>query len=757
MGCALSVLCLVGLHSNGLSARHDAYDAALRYVRASAATTAQLLEHSNDQLRLTSDALRSAVELSGPDALQSYVDTNTQALQNDVAFVVTSSTGKVVAASAVLELGKADFETVSRQLSQYRPGVSASGPQEPIEFNGRAWLPVFESFEQGRNHYGLLFLVDTQVIASAWRQGLAGESGWLQVFDNRGSLLLEIADVPTSENSLEFVQDTAAGMTERSLWGGKRWVSGAAKSRNGLTVRSSISEVSALKEFHRRYRGVVAIVAGVVVLVMVLAAGTARALRKFDKKEQYLRTLATVDILTGLPNRRNFHTLLARASERALRSHEPFGLLFIDLDNFKYINDSLGHDAGDRLLRKAAQVLRSVIGANGEVCRLGGDEFTVLLPGVASAVQAQRIADRVVAALRAPLSIDGLEMQTRVSAGVALMPEHAQTASDLMRFADLALYEAKRSGKDCAVVYERALATKELSQAALVRALELAIGQDQLVLAYQPKFQLDNGALSGFEALVRWQHPQRGLVLPGEFIGLAEKTGLIADLGNWVLKRAVRQMREWHDQGFGWQRVAVNVSPLQLRNDGFVAFVRNALAQHEVPGHYLQLELTEGSLAANPAKAQSLVRDLRGLGVAVAVDDFGTGYSSLGALQGFELDCLKIDRSFVLALNVTRGLEICRAVVSFGHALGLRVIAEGVETVAQRDVLATFGCDEVQGFLYSRPLAPEDAIVRALAYGHSASTDQLREFETGEVASPSAPATSRESASASAPRALPVR
>jgi diguanylate cyclase (GGDEF)-like protein len=717
VGCVLVALCIIGVRSNGVSARHDAYVAALRFVQAGAASTGTSLNHLAEQISIASVAVRSAVAASTSETLEQNALLSINSLPHDIAAVLVSADGGIVASSEALGSETTDLQTLLARLpAATRAPKSASAVHRTVVLNGQSWFPIPAIFESKGQTYQLLFLVNTRMVESVWRTALAGEKGWLRIADSSGGTLFEIADFPVARDASEAVSNIADALTEKSLWGGKRLIVAATDAGGALTVQSGIQEVVALKEFHRRYKAVLIIVAGVCVLVMSLAAGTAHALKRFEKKEEYLRSLATVDVLTELPNRRHFHTLLERAASAAQRDGTSLALLFADLDNFKYVNDTYGHEAGDLLLRQAARVLSDVVGQSGRVCRLGGDEFTVLVPRAGSPEEVLRLGERLTRALHAPLQVNGHEMHPRASVGAALMPLHAKNESDLMRFADTALYQAKRNGKGCAVVYDETLAAAEHQRSVLSQELEHAISNSEFFLVYQPKFDAASKTLSGFEALVRWQHPRRGVVAPGEFIGLAEESGLIIDLGSWVLRRAVRQMRDWHEQGHGWQRVAVNVSPLQLRDDGFVACVKKVLAQSGVPGEYLQLELTEGYLAAHSERAQALVSELRGLGVKVSVDDFGTGYSSLGALQGYDLDCLKIDRSFVSALDTAKGQEICRAVISFGHALGLRVIAEGVETAEQDDWLARAKCDEVQGFWHSKPL-PADRALGASARG----------------------------------------
>jgi diguanylate cyclase (GGDEF)-like protein len=692
--------------------RRGVYDIALRTAQTAAEATQDSLGRTLGGLEQATRAIE-ALAAKTPESQETILRAaRTLGLlpQNIEAFAV-SAKGDIIASTLPVEPQAQWLDSIRHDVHSVRPPDGAH-MFPAIPANGHRMLPLARSVTLAGIRARMVYLVNTDELTAVAEKAMGGKHSWLQIVDaNERPLLSTRTDIAASA----FALTVEAAMARPLDWASQRFLVADTHGSMGLSVRAGVREDEVLVSFRERVDASWYIAIGVSLFVLTMVGIVSYALRRFSVKERYLRNLATVDILTELPNRRSFHTLLAQACDRYSRAGEPMGLLFIDLDNFKHVNDTLGHNTGDRLLRQVARVLCTTIGERGRVCRLGGDEFTVLLPGVRSASHAQRIGEAVTQALRTPLDIAGLQVQPRASVGIALMPMHAHEAPDLMRFADMALYQAKRNGKSCAVVYDKSMASRELAEESFMRELEQAIRDDELYLEYQPKFHMANKALSGFEALVRWRHPKRGVVPPGEFIALAERSGLINDLGAWVLAHAVKQIQSWHNQGFGWQRVAVNVSPLQLRDNQFIAYVKRVLARCEVPGGCLQIELTEGSLANDPAKAQELVRELRSLGVKVAVDDFGTGYSSLGALQDFELDCLKIDRSFVTALHTPKGQEICRAVISFGHALGLHVIAEGVETDEQSEWLLLAQCDEVQGYRYGKPMAPREAIRRVLA------------------------------------------
>ncbi len=461
--------------------------------------------------------------------------------------------------------------------------------------------------------------------------------------------------------------------------------------------------------------------------------------------EDQLAYQAFHDPLTGLPNRTLLLDRLAQALMRAERRAErpavgvPDGeqvaLLFMDLDNFKYINDSLGHDAGDRLLVEVARRLRGRLRPADTVARLGGDEFVVLLEEVEDAEEALRAAERISSALQAPFALAGQEVFAPASIGIAVSdPARVSSASgapstvggvtsvaggagNLLRKADLAMYEAKRRGKGRHVVYEAAMGAQVGTRLKLENDLRKALGRDEFTLYYQPKVSLADEQVVGVEALVRWHHPERGLVLPEEFIPLAEETGLIVAIGRWVLREACQQAHEWRSQWAGENGDAhtpptmwVNLSARQLQEPDLSRQVSAALEETGLEPTGLGLEITESVLVGDSSASVSLLEDLKALGVSLAVDDFGTGYSSLAYLKRLPVDYLKIDRSFVGGLGVNAGDEtIVSAVMGLAHAMKLEVVAEGVETAGQLQRLKEMGCERGQGYYWWRPLPAEVA------------------------------------------------
>jgi diguanylate cyclase len=424
-----------------------------------------------------------------------------------------------------------------------------------------------------------------------------------------------------------------------------------------------------------------------------------------DRKrtEVQLAHLALHDHLTGLPNRSVFDDRLAHALRRRLDEQGGVAVLFVDIDGFKRINDTFGHGAGDEVLREAATRIRAAIRPHDTVARLGGDEFTILCEGVHGEQGALTIGRRVSDELGQPLVVDGHEIVLRASVGVSLAECEGVSAETLLQQSDDAMYRAKACGGGCPRMYApghaRGRAGQEIQlESALRRAIP-----GELIAHYQPVVALDTGRLIGAEALVRWQHPTRGLVPPGEFIPVAEQSGLVVPLGSWMLSEACRQAVGWDDL-----RVSVNVSGRQVAEGSLVGSVTRALEESGLDPARLQLELTETVLMDDIDGHVALMSELKGLGVSLALDDFGKGYSSLSYLHRFPVDRIKIDRAFVGGLPDSRAdLAIVSAVVSFARALDMEVVAEGVETQAHVDALREIGCEYAQGFFFHRPLAPE--------------------------------------------------
>jgi len=382
--------------------------------------------------------------------------------------------------------------------------------------------------------------------------------------------------------------------------------------------------------------------------------------------------------------------------------------LILDMDRFKEINDMLGHEVGDKLLVEAAKRIRAAVRDQDTVARLGGDEFAVILEGVSEAKEVLPVVERIIESLEAIKTIDGNEVNSSTSIGIAMYPDNGNDLSELLRAADLAMYQAKSSGRGRYQFFAAAMQEEAQSRHALEWALRRAVDRQEFQLVYQPQLCLRTGRIIGVEALLRWMNPTRGLLTPYHFISGLEEFGLIHQVGEWVLVTACEQLRRWHEMDLEPMRIAVNVSAQQFEDPMFIDKVRHALKETELPPELLELELTESSLMSDAAVASSLLRDIRDLGVRIAIDDFGTGYSSLMYLHEFPLNALKIDKNFVQNVGSHgRGRPISNMIIGLAQNLGLEVIAEGVETEGQLEYMREHGCDIAQGYLYSRPESTE--------------------------------------------------
>jgi diguanylate cyclase len=424
--------------------------------------------------------------------------------------------------------------------------------------------------------------------------------------------------------------------------------------------------------------------------------------------------MAITDSLTGLPNRRLFNDRAEQAVLRARRRGERVGLLMIDLDRFKDVNDTLGHHAGDVLLRGIARRLPPTLRESDTVARMGGDEFAVLLPGVEDAGAAEAVARTLSRAIREPITVEGLSLDTEASIGIALFPDHGEDVAELLRRADVAMYSAK-ADQSAHALYGPARDNYCPERLALMGELRRAMEADELVLHFQPKVDLASDDLAGVEALVRWDHPERGLLPPGDFVPFAEHTTLIKPLTLHILGRALDQCRIWEAEGRG-MAVAVNVSARNLLDPDFADAVAAHLERAGVAPGRLELEITETALMANPQRALEVLQRLSAMGVSLSIDDFGSGYSSLGYLRHLPVDVLKIDASFVINMaSSPADAMIVRSTIDLARNLGLKVVAEGIEDPAVYELLRDLGCDLGQGYLIGRPVAPDDLDLPGLA------------------------------------------
>jgi len=434
--------------------------------------------------------------------------------------------------------------------------------------------------------------------------------------------------------------------------------------------------------------------------------GTSRDISLRKQAEARIRYLATHDELTGLPNRVMFSELLNHVLHTARRAGRRFAVLFIDLDRFKFINDSLGHEAGDSLLREVAMRLKSSLRSSDVVARLGGDEFVVLLPDLDEGDQASTVARKLLSAVIKPVEIGGQEWRVTASIGVSTFPDDAHDEPSLMKHADIAMYHAKEEGKNNFQFYDGRLKARSLERLTLETHLRRAIERDELSLHYQAKLELASNRIAGVEALLRWNSAELGAVTPARFIPVAEETGLILSIGKWVLRTACRQLVAWQHAGLPPVRVAVNLSPRQLSDPNLVSDVRAVLADTGMRPDLLELEVTESSVMHSIDRAIEVLSALKAMGVRLAIDDFGTGYSSLAQLKRFPIDTLKVDRSFIRDIpGDAEDRAIAEAIIAMGRTLSLTVVAEGVETIEQQNFLRERSCDQMQGYYFSRPVS----------------------------------------------------
>jgi diguanylate cyclase len=442
--------------------------------------------------------------------------------------------------------------------------------------------------------------------------------------------------------------------------------------------------------------------------------------RGLEAANRQLRHLATHDALTGLPNRVLLDDRLTQAMAHADRDQGSFAVLVCDLDRFKLINDSLGHRAGDELLQEVARRLTGLIRGVDTVARYGGDEFVLLVSPIAECEDAIRLAARTIEALQAPVRIAGIDVHTSPSVGVAFYPADGASVEALLAHADAAMYCAKQRGRGNVQCFAAGMTAGAEDRVQLESDLHSAIPLNQFRLYYQPKVDTASGAVRSAEALLRWLHPVRGLIGPGEFVPLAEECGLIGAIGEWVIREACRQARAWQQAGVAALRVSVNLSASQFRQERLVDSIRRALDDAGLEPRFLEVELTESAVMSDPEESIAILEQLSRMGVLVSVDDFGTGYSSMSYLRRFPIDKLKIDRVFISEIvDRPEDASIVRAIVSLAHSLRLKVVAEGVETPAQLAFLKAVGCDEYQGYHFSRPLPATEfeGLIRELRDG----------------------------------------
>ena len=539
---------------------------------------------------------------------------------------------------------------------------------------------VFEVSAQG------ILITDSNSQILEVNQAFCEMSGW-----TRDELLGQSPALFSSGHHDErFYRNMWRSILGKGEWSGEVW-----DRRKDGSLKANWMHISAIKD-----------AAGNVINYVAMCSD----ITEIKETEEQLQKLAYFDPLTGLANRTLFQEQIQDEIRRLRFPDHTLALMYLDLDRFKYVNDSLGHIAGDELLVEVAVRLRKLVRSTDIVARHGGDEFIVALVQPGSHEKVEQVAASLIKELSKPYQHAGQDIYVGVSIGICLLPEHADSFNEGMRNADSALYQAKEDGKGCYRFWNESSNLHSRRRVEVEAKLRKAIRDDQLVLYYQPQLDLFTGELLAYEALVRWEHPEDGLIFPGEFIPLAEETGLIGDLGCWVLNRACRQLQQWGEDGLERVPVAINISPHNFRTMPITQGISRALDKFEVPAELLEVEITESSAMQDPKSTRRILETLREMGVSSSIDDFGTGYSSLSYLKRFPVSKLKIDRSFVQDLSTdANDRDIAKAIVKLGQSLSMRVVAEGVETEEQRLILQGMGCDSLQGYLISRPCPASEA------------------------------------------------
>ncbi len=453
----------------------------------------------------------------------------------------------------------------------------------------------------------------------------------------------------------------------------------------------------------------------------------ARQAQESAQREEVIRHQAHHDGLTGLPNRAAFAEQMTLILGDAARHERKAAVMFVDLDGFKIVNDTLGHAAGDEVLRQVAKRIRACLRATDVLCRMGGDEFTIVAPEISSPDDSARVATRLIEAVSQPMAVNDKEVTVGATVGIAIYPDDGATAEILLKHADAAMYSMKAQGRGSYAFFRAQMNEDVARRVELQGALREAVRMGEFALYFQPRVDAATNRTVALEALLRWVSPARGVVSLGEFIDVLEHSGLMVGVGEWVLRTACRQVAQWRAEGSSALRVSVNVSPLQFRQPGFVPLVRRILDECHVHASWVELELTESLLIEDFEQARRTLVELKQLGVSISIDDFGSGYSSLNYLRHLPADYLKIDRSFVAEIATdARARAIVTAVAQLAHSLQMKVVAEGVETQAQADFFRGIACAELQGHLFSKPLAPAE-LERFLAAGHAAPATPRRE------------------------------
>lgn len=600
----------------------------------------------------------------------------------------------------------------------------ASEPNQSPALGFLMYLPVFRqgmpTFTEAQRHSALVGLVNSPFRIDDLMAGILGENpdrASLRVFDGSEVKPDELLYAPLRPANPALAPRLSYATAALQIHG-RQWTIELALPESPATSADTNSALIAVTG------GLITLLAG------ALAALIVNRMRMMRWAEQHYFRLANYDALTTLPNRSMFLDVLESGLKKAASDGRTMALLFVDLDNFKDVNDTLGHAGGDALLREVAARLNRCVSENDMVCRLGGDEFTVLLSDVDRGDAAATVASEIVSALESPFQVSDEHCFVSASIGITLYPNDGDTAAALLRNADQAMYGAKKLGRNRFLFYSPSLQIETHARLHLKVEMRAAIERQEFFLVYQPIVNLGTGRIVKAEALIRWQNPRLGLILPQQFIAQAEESGLINRIGSWAFDESCRCAASWRERFHPNFQISVNVSPVQLRSvQHGIADWPAHLAERHLPGQAIAVEITEGTLLDINRTATSSLLALRDAGIQVALDDFGTGYSSLAYLRRLDIDYLKIDKSFVQSLKAdSDDLALCSAIIVMAHKLGLRVIAEGIETSEQRDLLISVGCDLGQGYLFARPLRAEQ--FETLLKTHTTFVPQAVQAET---------------------------
>lgn len=727
-GIALGVLALIwGLTLTLISREYAAADRSARVLAADAADTyeAQVVRALRE-IDHTLKLIRYELEHDSPQAGLDELDEHgllPPALLFTIA--VLDAEGNLIATNDPGATASVVPGTIL-QRARATDSIVVGPPRRNREQN--EWQVGFaRSFEGGGGHSGgvIAVVVHAGFFVSGYERDVLGERGVLGLVGTDGIFRARrTGDAVSAGGRMDYdalVSDgdrgSSAVTVERNGWDDTRRYTVARKVYGfPLAVVVGLSETEQLASARRIERSYLLRAGGASFLVAVLAGvlgwlswrlqqERTRVMQERIEHARRVEYLAFHDSLTDLPNRAFFSHLLTQQMQQARRYKRSLALLFLDLDRFKAINDSLGHDAGDELLREIGRRLYGAVRESDIVARLGGDEFVVLLPEVDAGSEVSPVADKILAAVGRPFTLAGQEFRVTVSIGITLFPEDGEDEQTLMKNADVAMYHAKEQGKNNYQFYSDELNAHTLERLALESSLRNALERDELRLFYQAKRDMKTGRITGMEALLRWEHPEWGLIQPMQFIPLAEETGLIVPIGRWVLRNACEQNVAWQKQGFPPVSVAVNLSARQFVDEDLLEDIKNALRETGMEATLLEVEITESMVMRDVERTIAILKDLKRMGVHVAIDDFGTGYSSLSTLKQFPLDTIKIDGSFIRDLvdNVEdKGLT--EAIVAVGRSLSLTVVAEGVETSGQFEFLRGHACDQFQGFYDNEPM-----------------------------------------------------